>query len=59
VLEARESGARARRSDLGRQEMKPPLKMSNENWNGGTAGVDSGIAAQPARVPDHLASAQG
>src|SRR5439155_15615083 len=48
VLEARESGARARRSDLGRQEMKPPLKMWYENWNGGRTGVDSRTTAQTA-----------
>jgi hypothetical protein len=51
VLEARETGARARRSDLGRQEMKPPLKMWNENWNGGTAGVDSGKRRNPSGYP--------
>ena len=59
VLEARETGARARRSDLGGQEMKPPLEMWSENWNGGRTGVDSGTAAQPARVPEIHASAQG
>src|SRR5439155_9267491 len=32
VLETRETGARARRSDLGGQEMKPPLEMWCENW---------------------------
>src|SRR5207247_3532867 len=42
VLETRETGARARRSDLGGQEMKPPLEIRCVNWNGGPTGVDRG-----------------
>src|SRR6266540_3507287 len=54
VLETRETGARARRSDLGGQEMKPPLEIRCENWNGGQTGVDrrnSGATRQGTREP--------
>src|SRR6185437_8567018 len=58
VLETRETGARAWRSDLGGQEMKPPLEIRCENENrarnryGGQTGVDrrkSGATRQGTR----------
>src|SRR5439155_3216227 len=54
VLETRETGARARRSDLGGQEMKPPLEMWCENWlrrADGHGQRDNGATRQGTREP--------
>ena len=53
MLETRETGARAGRSDLGGQEMEPPLEMWCGNGYGRADGCGQAEAAQPARVPDH------
>src|SRR5204862_1062214 len=50
VLETRETGARARRSDLGGQEMKPPLEMSSETR---TAGRRAWTAGQRRNLPGY------
>src|SRR5205814_3270249 len=50
VLETRETGARAWRSDLGGQEMKPPLEMSSET---GTAGRRAWTAEQRRNLPGY------
>src|SRR5262249_43782871 len=51
VLETRETGARARRSDLGGQEMKPPLEMVVRKV--GTAGRRAWTAEQRRNPPGY------
>src|SRR5262249_16375516 len=51
VLETRETGARARRSDLGGQEMKPPLEMWCGNLD--TAGRRAWTAGQRRNLPGY------